>query len=569
VSDRRPPVEDRRLLGDLLIEAGIATRRAITSGLEEQRVRGGRLGFNLLKMGLATPASLHLFLEDHFEVLQPGLAGEVLTRPPVDRIPGRLAHYYGMVPVAVEDGVLALGLSSADVPALIPAVEELTGLRVDPLICPPSLITEVLRRFYPAEVEPGVLYFPGAENHLVLADRGRGIVPVLPEVLRADAPPSDRLRALAAEAVRRGARSIRVEPQAKTVRVVFSGRRVDDEEVAQDRGSYPGLARLIEGLAGMASRGRTIPKTGRFTLLIEGRRVAVSVSALPGLEGDTYTLDLRDERIATPKVEEIRSDLPGLAPLLDRLAEDGRGLLVVAAADSQGAATAIRSALDLLGGRRPGRVGLGEIGALAGLEAFPLARDGEAIDFTAVLDRAVQSEPDIVLIPDLLESGRAAAAAEQAGRRITLATLTRPGDAADAVETIGRAGLGRLLRPVLSGILAVRLMEELCAACRRPVDLIDLLAPSPAHRRPPPGTYAAAQGCAACRGSGVLRLQPVFDLLTPTRENALFASQGSAAVLRRDRVRRGEETLCLAGLRKAATGLVDVREPLRLLLHER
>jgi len=569
LSDGRPPAEDRRLLGDLLIEAGIATRRAVASGLEEQRVRGGRLGYNLLKMGLATPASLHLFLEDHFEDLQPGLAGEVLTRPPVDRIPGRLAHYYGMVPVAVEDGVLALGLSSADVPALIPAVEELTGLRVDPLICPPSIITEVLRRFYPAEVEPGVLYFPGAENQLVLADRGRGIVPVLPEVLRPEAPPSDRLRAIAAEAVRRGARSIRIEPQAKIVRVVFSGRRVDDQEVTQERGIYPGLARLIEGLSGIATRGRVIPKVGRFTLLIEGRRVAVSVSALPGLEGDTYTLDLRDERVVAGNAQDVRDDLPGLAPLVDRLAEDGRGLLVVAAADELGAATAVRCALDLLGGRHPRRAGLGEIGAMAGLDPFPLARDGEAFPFEAVLERAGQASPDVLLIPDLLEPGRAAAAAGQAGRRIVLATVVPAGDAAAVIESIARAGLARLLRPVLSGILAVRLMEELCTGCRRPVDLADLLAGSPAHRRPPPGEFAAGQGCASCRGSGVMRLRPVFDLFAPAPGSEMFAPQASAASMRRDRVRRGEETLCLAGLRKAATGLVDVREPLRLLLHER
>jgi type IV pilus assembly protein PilB len=569
MSDRRPPVEDRRLLGDLLIEAGIATRRAIASGLEEQRVRGGRLGYNLLKMGLATPASLHLFLEDHFEVLQPGLAGELLTRPPVDRIPGRLAHYYGMVPVGVEDGVLALGLSSADVPALVPAVEELTGLRVDPLICPPSIISEVLRRFYPAEVETGVFYYPGAENHLVLADRGRGILPVLPEVLRANAVPSDRLRAIAAEAVRRGARSIRVEPQPRAVRIVFSGPHVDDEVAVQERGSYPGLARLIEGLSGMAARGRVIPKVGRFTLRIESRRVAISVSALPGLEGDTYTLDLRDERIATLKGPEIQDDLPGLVPLLDRLDEDGRGLLVMAAADSFGAGAAIRCVLDMLGGRRPRRVGLGDTGAMAGLEAFPLARAGEEVAFADSLDRALQVSPDIVLIPDLLEPGRAAAAAEQAVQRIVLATITPASDAAAAVESILRAGLGRRVRPVLSGILAIRLMEELCAACRRPVDLVDLLAPAPPHRRPPQGRYGAAQGCAACRGSGLLRLHPVFELMAASPDDGLFERQASAAALRRERVRRGAETLGLAGLRKAAAGIVDVREPLRLLLHER
>ncbi len=569
MSDRRPPVDDRRLLGDLLVEAGIATRLAVASGLEEQRLRGGRLGYNLLKMGLATPASLHLFLEENFEALQPGLAGDLLARPAVDWIPGRLAHYYGMVPVGVEDGVLALGLSSADVPALIPAVEELTGLRVDPLICPPSLIGDVLRRFYPAEVETGVFYLPGADHQLVLSDRLRGILPILPEVLRADAPASERLRSIAAEAVRRGARCIRIEPQPRAVRVIFSGRRVDDEELLQARGIYPGLARLIEGLSGIAARGRVVPKEGRFTLLIDGRRIAASVSALPGLEGDTYTIDMREERILAPSPREIEADLPDLARLVDRLAEDGRGLLVVAASDPFDAAAGISGILQLLGERCPRRAGIGGAGAIAGLEAFPLAQDGEEIAFAAVLERALAGAPDLVVLPGLLRPGCAAAAVEQAGQRITLATFTPAIDAGAAAECIARAGLGRLLRPVLSGILGARLMEELCSACRRPVDLLEMMASAPLHRRPLPGSYGAAQGCASCRGSGVLRLQPVFEFLLASAQDGLFMPHISAATLRQDRARKGERTLFLAGLGKAAAGLVDVREPLRLLLHER
>src|SRR5438445_468446 len=79
--------------------------------------------------------------------LSPAMAETLRTSPAVDLIPARLAHFYSMVPVSVADGVLALGLTTSDTPALVPAVEELTGLRVEPLICPPSLVTDVLSRF--------------------------------------------------------------------------------------------------------------------------------------------------------------------------------------------------------------------------------------------------------------------------------------------------------------------------------------------------------------------------------------------------------------------------------------
>src|SRR5439155_20512133 len=115
---RRPPAEDRRLLGDLLVEAGIATRQAVGTGLEEQRLRGGRLGYNLLKLGLATPAAMHLFLKENFERLSPDMAETLRTSPAVDLIPSRLSHFYSMVKVCVADVVLVLGMSSGYITAL-------------------------------------------------------------------------------------------------------------------------------------------------------------------------------------------------------------------------------------------------------------------------------------------------------------------------------------------------------------------------------------------------------------------------------------------------------------------
>jgi len=570
MSDRRAPLEDRRLLGDLLVEAGIATRQAVGSGLEEQRLRGGRLGYNLLKLGLATPAAMHLFLKDNFETLAPDLADTLRTSPAVDLIPARLAHYYGMVPVSVQDGVLTLGVMTADVPALIPSVEELTGLRVDPFICPPSLVTDVLARFYASEVETGVLFCPGTDHALVLSDRRRRVLPALPEALRDDAPAPDRLRALGAEAIRRGARRIRIEPQRAAMRVTLSGRRLDDQELRQPRGAYAGLARLLEGLSGIVTRGRVVPREGRFLMLADGRRIAVSVSALPGLEGDSLTLDLREERVAPTSRKEIEAALPELARAVDRLAGEAGGLLVVAGSDEVATNAGVDCVLTLLEERCPRRVGLAGTGATTrSVETISMTQDEEEIPFEAVLDRALAASPDLIVLPDLVRPGRAAAARDEARKRIVVATLGPVIDACAAVEALGRAGLGPLLRQPLAGVLGVRLMERLCASCRRPVDPFEFLLPAPRHRRPPGGAYGISQGCASCRTSGLLLWEPVFEFLPALPNEDLFLPEAPARVRREDRARRGLETLFLAGLAKAAAGIVDAREPLRLLLHER
>jgi len=565
---RRPPAEDRRLLGDLLVEAGIATRQAVGTGLEEQRLRGGRLGYNLLKLGLATPAAMHLFLKENFERLSPDMAETLRTSPAVDLIPARLAHFYSMVPVSVADGVLALGLTTGDIPALVPAVEELTGLRVEPLICPPSLVTDVLARFYPSEVDAGVLYRPGADHVFVLSDRHRRILPVLPGALRCDAPAADRLRSLAAAGIRSGARRIRIEPKRDAMHVTLSGRRLDDQTLLEPRGAHAGLARLLEGVSGIAARGRVVPREGRFILLADHRRLIASVAALPGLDGDSLTLDLREERIAPLSRGQIEAEIPGLPRAVDRLAEAGRGLLIVTGSDEAETGTGVATVLELLGERCPRRVAVGAMAAPHPVEGPSSARDEEEIPFEALLDRAIVDGPDVLVLPGLERSGRATAARDQATRRVVIATFTPALDACAAVESLGRAGTGPLLREPLVGILAARFMESLCPSCRRPVDPFEFLPAAARHQRPPAGSYAVSEGCPSCRGSGLLLWQPVCEFLSCRPPEDPFQPRRPAREIRDDRAARGLNTLSLAGFARAASGLVDVREPLRLLLHE-
>ncbi len=269
--------------------------------------------------------------------------------------------------------------------------------------------------------------------------------------------------------------------------VTFSGRRLDDQDLPVPCGAYAGLARLLEGISGIAARGRVVPREGRFILLADQRRLVVSVVALPGLEGDSLTLDLREERIATRSRGQIEAEIPDLPRAVDHLAESGRGLLIVTGSDEADTSTGVATVLDLLGQRCPRRVGVGVAGSLHPVEAPSQTRDEEEIPFEAFLDRAIVDAPDVVVLRGLERAGRAAAIRDQAARRVVIATFVPALDACAAVESLGRAGTGSLVREPLVGILAVRLMESLCTSCRRPVDPFEFLPQAARHRRPPAG----------------------------------------------------------------------------------
>ncbi len=558
-NERRIPGDDRRLLGDLLVEAGVASRAGVAAGLEEQKLRGARLGFNLMKIGKVVPVSFHLFLQDGFPILVPELAEAMLRSPAIDLVPAGLAHHYFMVPVRAADGVLDLAVTGADSPLLIPALQELTGLKVEPLIAPPSFISETLSRFYPAEIAPGVIYQPSGENTLVLSDSGRGIRPSDPELLPEGAPPPEWLRGIAARGIDRRARQIQIEPQPHSLQIWFQGTSGIDSGLSLPGGVYPGLASLIDGLSGIAARPRSAPREGRIVLSARGRaRVAATVQAAPGFEGHSYTIDLREESITSPSRDRLGRDLPALAASLRHLVEERRGLLLLAGPDPAETEAGLTAALTLLGEALPRRIAVvaGEEGA---------AKDAPP---ASLIDRALRQSPDLLIATEPGRADDPRSALALARDRVVIASLTAV-DAFDAAEQIACSGQGRAAESLVAGILGTRLMETLCRSCGVPYDLLEVVPPSPRYRSIPAGEFSAAAGCVACRGSGVLNLQPVFEFLRPRPEEPLFRLGCRAPVLREKRLREGEATLLTAALQRASLGQVDVREPLRLMLHER
>jgi len=565
---------DKRLLGELLLEAGLVSRQGLSAGLAEQRQRGGRLGFNLMRLGRVTPAEFHLYLQENFQTLAPELGAPLRESPPIDLIPPRVAHHYGMLPLEAEDGVLKLALAAADAPRLIAAVEELTGLRVDPVVWPPAAIRAALARFYPSEVETGVVHKPAGDNLLVLSDRGRGIRPLRPDNVRPDAPAVDWLRSILSEAVCRSARRVVVESGPGRPRVTLRRELEARQELTVPPGALAGVAALIETLARLGSRGRVVPREGRFAADIEDRRLRVSAAALPGLAGESYELYLRDERVVQPERGEIAAEAPALAARLDRLVEDRRGLLVIAGADRGDIDAGLHAIATLLAGRLRGVI-FEPVMALAGWQtaafaaaASPMAERG-GTPHAAGLERALATLPDLIVMPDVVSIDGAHAVRAQAAERIVVAPI-EAADAFAAAERLARGGQFAVgdEAALVAGILGVRLMEPLCPSCRRSCDVADLLAHGPRRPYRPAVEYAVSSGCPACRGAAAPALLPVFEFLEADQGERLFRPGIAAATLRSGRLRLGMKTMFVAGLEKAAAGLLDVREPLRLLLHE-
>ena len=535
--------EERRLLGELLLESGLVRGDGLRRGLQAQNQGGGRLGYHLMRLGEVVPAALHLFLDVHLETLRPDLVDDLLQGSAAAHLPARLAHHYGIAAVRADDGVLDLAVSSADAPALKPAIAALTGLRVEPVICPPGLIAEALERAYPNELEAGQFYPRLGDALLVLDPAELAADAAGMTALRPGAASSDWLRAILCAAIGQGARRIEIAPRPGRTEVVFIGPEGHEPALALARGPFAGVAALIEGLARIAARGRTLPREGRFAVQAGRWRTVASVLAMPGLGGHTYGIDLRREIWVAPELEE-GSVRVALMSTLDRFTAMGHGLLILGATGPAEVRAGMERIVSMLEGRLPRRV------AAAGFEDLGLPRAG-----------VPAAAPDLVVLP------WAGGALEEARQRVVIAVLPAA-DACDAAEQVARAAIRRGERPPDGGILAERLFDALCHECRVPYDLADLMAPFAAHHAVPRVPFWTSPGCSACRGSGFLRLARVCEFLS-FEEGDPFRAGTRARALRAERARLGRRSLFQAAVRAAADGRIDVKEALRLLHEQR
>jgi hypothetical protein len=147
------------LLGEMLMQAGALTRAQLEQVLNAQSIYGGRLGTNLVEMGLIGEDQLSRVLNEKMGV--PCLDASALNNIPapiVSLVPLEMAQRYRVMPVALEGKRLTLAMMD---PSDFKAIEEIgfvTGLVIMPRVCSELRLNISLERYYGIKRE--IRYIP-------------------------------------------------------------------------------------------------------------------------------------------------------------------------------------------------------------------------------------------------------------------------------------------------------------------------------------------------------------------------------------------------------------------------
>ena len=552
-------MDERKRIGDLLLDAGVITAGQLKEALAEQQSSGGRLCYNLIRLGHLKADDLVGFLRDQFGVAAVNLERYQVPEAVLRLIPAAFARERRVVPLHVLGGVLTVALLDPSRADDIAAIRAITGLEPEPLICPEAALEAALLRFYPHEAP----LVTGTEDVLELDEDGNTRHAAPPDAT-ADLSAEDWLRRFVLQAVRRRSREIHLESSEAGLRSRYRVRGVLQEGETAPPELRREIARRAMRIAGVAAAAPGhAPGEGRFRIHVRNRWLRATLSSFPTLFGERIVIKIVDESLLAREFQELGMSKE-VADEAQRLLAFRHGVLLVNAPAGQGRRTTFYSMLAYLKG-----AGGRNIMTLERPVRFPIAGISQAqvgaggLDFAAGLQSILHQEPDVVGITDVPDRATLEMVFA-AGRRCLVVALCGFRDNQQALDWIRDAGIsaattGLLLR----GILAQRLLPKICSACREPLSEPVQLIEGIRGREVDDLTFYTGNGCEQCGGTGRMGRVAVFELLSFRQELRDRLLQGDPSQLLVEEAQRlGMWSLREDGILKASQGLVDIREVL-------
>lgn len=151
-------MEEKKKLGEILLEAGVIDKFQLKSALAEQNKWGGRLGNHLVQMGILTEELLVKALSKQLKIPYLDLGQMEITKETLDLVPQELAEKFHLVPVAVKKiaNKKTLIVAMSD-PTNLDAIDELqfrTGHIIKPAVDGDTAIEMAIRKYYYGETGP-------------------------------------------------------------------------------------------------------------------------------------------------------------------------------------------------------------------------------------------------------------------------------------------------------------------------------------------------------------------------------------------------------------------------------
>jgi type IV pilus assembly protein PilB len=382
-----------------------------------------------------------------------------------------------------------------------------------------------------------------------------------------NAPVVKLVNSLLAEALRRSASDIHIEPYEQKVRVRYRVDGVLHEVMSPPMRLKGAIISRIKIMSELDIAERRVPQDGRIKIKIKGKKVDVRVSTAPTVFGEKVVMRILDASNLQLELKNLGFDAVGLQNLVHAIAQP-YGMVLVTGPTGSGKTTTLYSALarlntddtNIMTAEDPVEYNLEGINQLQVNEDIGLT-------FATALKAFLRQDPNIIMVGEIRDLDTASIAVKAALTGHLVLSTVHTNDSASTINRLVDMGIEPfLVASSLNIILAQRLVRRICKKCKAELGTANEEVLRELGWDPKRGSFKIyrGKGCEDCSGTGYagrLGLYEVMNLSSSIRE--MILERASATELKRKAMQEGMVTLRGHGIMKIQENLTTVEEVLK------
>ncbi|MBE2907034.1 Flp pilus assembly complex ATPase component TadA [Anoxybacillus flavithermus] len=547
--------QERKRLGDLLIEAGLITREQLEETLKE-KAPGQKLGDALLQRGYITEQQLIEVLE-----FQLGIPHVSLYRYPIDPklmnlVPKEFAKRNMLIPLKQEGDRLFVAMAD---PMDFFAIDDLrlsTGFHIEVAIASKDDILRAINKYY--DIDDSV------EEFLNIAPQQE--VREQEKLVEDDSPIVKLVNQILQMAVEQRASDIHIDPQETKVVIRYRIDGILRTERALPKHMQGMLTARIKILANMDITEHRVPQDGRIKMNIDFHPVDLRVSTLPTIYGEKIVMRVLDLGAALNDLNKLGFNKVNLQRFI-QLIEQPTGIVLITGPTGSGKSSTLYAALNRLNGEHVNIITIEDPVEyqLEGVNQIQV-NPNVGMTFAEGLRSILRQDPNIIMVGEIRdrETAEIAIRASLTGH-LVLSTL-HTNDALSTVARLIDMGVEPfLVATSLSGVVSQRLVRRVCRDCqeeheptKREVDIF-------ARRGLKIEKVMRGRGCPTCNMTGYKGRIALHELMVMSDEMRKVILNGEPlSKLREIAIKNKMIFLIDDGLLKVKQGLTTTEEVLRV-----
>lgn len=551
--------QDRKRLGDLLVDAGLISEDQLQQALKEKS-DGQKLGDSLLQHGYITEQQLIEVLE-----FQLGIPHVSLYRYPFDSklmnlVPKNFAKRNMLIPLRKEGDKLFVAMSD---PMDFYAIDDLrlsTGFQIEPVIATKDDIQRAINKYY--EIDDSmeeILNIIGTKEEVEedgITDDDSPVVKLVNQILTG--------------AIQQKASDVHIDPQETKVNIRY---RVDGQlrtERTLPKHMQNVLIARIKIMSNLDITENRTPQDGRIKMDIDVHPVDLRISTLPTVFGEKIVMRILDLGSALNNISKIGFNKVNEQRFL-KLIEQPTGIILITGPTGSGKSSTLYAALNRLNREEVNIITIEDPVEyqLEGVNQIQVNAN-VGMTFAKGLRAILRQDPNIIMVGEIRdqETAEIAIRASLTGHLVLSTIHTN-----DAIGTITRLidmGIEPfLVAASLSGVISQRLVRRVCRDC------MQYEAPTKSEERifQKRGItiekIARGKGCGTCNMTGYKGRVAIHELMVLDETiRKLIMNHEPVSNIREHAIKKRMIFLVDDGLLKVKQGLTTTEEILRVAISE-